>query len=88
MTNRITRVTVTLPEPFVLSDTSDPVPAGEYDVTTEEEPLGDFLYPAYRRISATIYLPQLPGRMGVGQVIDIDNNELTALLEYATPARK
>jgi hypothetical protein len=88
MTNRITRVKVTLPEPFVLSDTSDPVPAGEYEVTTEEEPLGDFMYPAYRRISATIYLPQLPGRMGVGQVIDIDNNELNALLEHATPARK
>jgi len=88
MTNRITRVMVTLTEPFLLSGTSEPVPAGRYEVTTEEEPLGDLMYPAYRRISATIYLPQLPGRIGIGQVIELDNSELNALLEHATPVLK
>jgi hypothetical protein len=85
MTNRITRVIVTLHEPFRLAGSDNPVPAGRYEVTTEEEPLGDFMYPAYRRISATIYLPQLPGRIGIGQVIEVDNTELNFLLEHATP---
>ena len=88
MTNRITRVIVTLPEPFVLSDTSESIPAGRYEVTIEEEPLGDLMYPAYRRISATIYLPQLPGRIGLGQIIEVANSELNALLEHATPVLK
>ncbi len=43
MTNRITRVVVTLPEPFLLAGLGEPVPAGRYEVTTEEEPLGDIM---------------------------------------------
>ena len=36
MTNRITRVVVTLPEPFLLAGLGEPVHAGRYEVTTEE----------------------------------------------------
>ena len=86
MTNRITRVKVTLPESFLLAGLHEPVPAGSYEITTEEESLGDVMYPAYRRLSATIYLPQVPGRIGVGQVIEIGAMELNALLEHADPA--
>ena len=82
MTNRITRVKVTLPESFLLAGLHEPVPAGSYEITTEEESLGDVMYPAYRRLSATIYLPQVPGRIGAGQVIEIAAMELNALLEH------
>ena len=80
MTNRITRVMVTLAEPVQLGDLDAPIPPGSYEVTTEEEPIGDFMYPAYRRISASIYLPRVPGRIGVGQSILLDQTELDALL--------
>jgi hypothetical protein len=85
MTNRILRTMVTLPKPFPLAGMTEPLPAGRYEVTTEEEPLGDFMYAAYHRVSATIYVPQVPGRPGVGQVIEINANELEALLAHAAP---
>ena len=88
MTNRVSHIMVTLTEPLMLNGLEAPVPIGCYEVTTEEEPLGDFMYEAYRRVSATIYLPQPPGRVGIGQVIDVDAEELAGLLECATPIRK
>jgi len=88
MTNRVSHIMVTLTEPLMLSGLEAPVPIGSYEVTTEEEPLGDFMYEAYRRVSATMYLPQLPGRMGIGQVIDVDAEELAGLLKRATPNHK
>jgi hypothetical protein len=87
MSNRITHVMVTLSEPFLLTGLTEPVPAGRYEVTTEEEPLGDFMYAAYRRISATIYLPQLPGRIGIGQIIEVTSAEFDALMEHTDPVR-
>jgi hypothetical protein len=86
MTNRIRRVMVMLPQPFPLKGTDRPVPLGHYEVTTEEEPLGDLMEPAYRRIAASIYVPQPPGRIGIGEIIAIDTPELDALLAYAVPA--
>ena len=41
MTNRITRVMMTFPKPFLLEGVTGFSPAGKYEVTTEEEPLGD-----------------------------------------------
>jgi hypothetical protein len=41
MTHRIRQVMVTLAKPFLLSGLDQPIPAGRYQITTEEEPLGD-----------------------------------------------
>jgi len=46
------------------------------------------MYPAYRRISATIYLAQVPGRVGVSQNIELTGSELTALLAYSDPVHE
>jgi hypothetical protein len=51
--------------------------AGDYEVTTEDESIGNFVLPAYRRISTTIYIPPPAGRPGIGQVVQIDPNQLT-----------
>ncbi len=80
ITNRITRVLVTLAEPVRIGELDALIPPGSYEVTTEEEPIGDFMFPAYRRISASIYLPRVPGRIGVSQSILLDQTELDALL--------
>jgi hypothetical protein len=60
------------------------VPAGTYEVTTEEEQLGDFIYEAYRRTSTSIYVPPRPGDHGIGQIISIDPAELADTLKKSS----
>ena len=56
MSNRTTRFVYSFPTPFKLTGMDEICAAGDYEITTEEEPLGDFIVPAYRRISTTIYI--------------------------------
>jgi hypothetical protein len=74
--NRVTRFTYTFPTPFKLTGMDEICAAGDYEITTEEEPLGDFIVPAYRRISTTIYIPAPIGHPGIGQIVEIDPEEL------------
>jgi hypothetical protein len=83
MTTRLRRVMVMLTTPISLTGVDEPVPAGRYEVTIEEEPLGDVMYPAYRRTSSLIYLPQVPGRPGVSQLVELSASELDMLLAHA-----
>jgi hypothetical protein len=76
MQNRIQRFIYSFPTPFKLSGMDEICAAGDYEITTEEESLGDYIVPAYRRISTTIYIPPPAGRPGIGQVIEIDPEEL------------
>jgi hypothetical protein len=77
-----------LPKPLVLMGLDAPVPAGSYEVTIVEEPLGDLMHPAYRRVSTTIYLPRLPGRIGIGQAIEVTSSEFDTLLGNILPVPK
>jgi hypothetical protein len=77
MENRIRHFTYAFPTPFQLTGMGEICAAGDYEVTTEDEPIGNFVLPAYRRISTTIYIPPPAGRPGIGQVIQIDPNQLT-----------
>ena len=70
---------VKIPEPFALKGADKLIPPGEYEVTTEEEPLGDMMEPGYRRIAASIYLPPPPGLMALGQIIELESGELDML---------
>ena len=58
-------------------------PAGNYEITTEEEPIGDFTYAGYRRVSTTIYVPLAAGEIGLGEIIETDPAELS---EYVLKA--
>lgn len=64
------------PTPFKLTGMEEICAAGDYEITTEEEPLGDFIVPAYRRISTFICIPPPIGRPGIGEIIEIDPEEL------------
>jgi hypothetical protein len=77
MENRITRFVYSFPTPFKLTGMQEICAAGDYEVTTEEEPIGDFLVPAYRRISTRIYIPPPIGRPGIGKIVEIDPEELS-----------
>ncbi len=77
MSNRIRHFTYAFPTPFQLTGMDEICAAGDYEVTTEDEPIGNFVLPAYRRISTTIYIPPPAGRPGIGQIIEIDASQLT-----------
>jgi hypothetical protein len=73
---RVTRRFVTIPAPFQLKGMEQERPAGEYEVTTTEEVIGDFVFDAYRRISTTLYLRPRSNDYGVGIFIETDPAEL------------
>lgn len=82
MSHCITRYIYAFPTMFKLPGMDEICPAGDYEVTTEEEPIGDFMVLAYRRISTTIYIPPPTGRLGIGQIVEIDPGEfLTPVLK-------
>lgn len=85
MNSRKTTRLVTFGEPFQLQAMEETRPAGVYEITTEEEQIGDFMFEAFRRISTTIYLPPRGGDYGMGQIIPVDPRELTELLKLTTP---
>jgi hypothetical protein len=87
MQNRIKRFTYSFPTPFKLTGMEEICAAGDYEITTEEEPLGDFMVPAYRRISTTIYIPPPAGEPGIGEIVEIDPQELTAPVLKASARR-
>jgi hypothetical protein len=74
---RVTRKIVRIERPFRLGEENNP--AGDYEVTTYEEPLGDLMYDAFRQISTKIYLPPT-GRVGIGQFVEIDPQQLEDLV--------
>ena len=53
------------------------LPAGTYDVETDEERLESISFPAYRRILTLIHLHP---KLGLTQSLEIDPNELDAAL--------
>ena len=78
MTNRTTREFVAFPWPFRLRGMSRMCPAGTYEIMTEEEPIGDFTYAAYRRLS------RAAGEIGLGEIIETDPAELSEYLKPTT----
>jgi hypothetical protein len=75
---RLTRKIVRIDRPFRLANTSNP--AGDYEVTIEEEQLGDLMFEVFRRISTKIYLPPSDGRIGIGNFVEIDPRQLEILM--------
>jgi hypothetical protein len=80
MNPRKTTKLVTFPAPFQLQAMEEMRPAGSYEVTTEEQQIGDFMFDAFRHMSTTIYLPPRTGDYGLGQTIPVDPGELKDLL--------
>ena len=81
MMSRTSNKIVTFTRPFVLGGYDEVLPAGDYNVETEEELLEGVSFPAYHRISTLIHLHAKPGRAGLTQTLTIDPNELEAALK-------
>ena len=80
MLARMTKTTVSFVRPFVLEGHDQELPAGEYVVETDEELIQGLSFPAYRRVSTTLYVDFLPGRPGQKQAWSIDPKKLDAAL--------
>jgi hypothetical protein len=77
MTIRTTRKTVTFTSPFQLPGFAEPLPAGSYEVETDEEMLEGNGHTAYHRVATTL-------RVENGSVVEhhpIDPAHLAAALE-------
>lgn len=78
---RVTRRFVTIQAPFQLRGMEEERPAGDYEVTTTEEAIGDFVFEAYRRVSTTIYLPPQSRDHGIGLIIETDPAEIEGVTD-------
>ncbi|WP_238179267.1 hypothetical protein [Methylobacterium dankookense] len=76
---RTTRKNLTFDRPFKLSAVDDMLPAGTYEVETDEEILEGLSFLAYRRVATTIYLPHYRGTLGSVRAIRVDPQELLAV---------
>lgn len=80
MTVRTTKTTVTFAQPFVLAGHEELLPAGTYEVETDEERLEGLSFHAYRRILTLIHLPTKLGHRGLARTLTIDPEALDAAL--------
>lgn len=80
MTTRTTRTTVTFERPFVLGDFDEVLPAGDYAVEIDEEPLEGLSFTAFHRVRATIALHPTDAAPGRSRSLTVDPNALDAAL--------
>jgi hypothetical protein len=76
MTIRSSSRIVTFTNPFSIPGVEGVHPAGPYEITTDEELIGDLTFLAWRRVATTIRLSSA----GVTQVHAIDPDVLEAAL--------
>ena len=81
MTTRTKRETVTFIHPFLLKEVGRSLPAGAYEVLTDEELIEGLSFPVYRRVSTMILVPALPPRVTSIEMLTIDPRELRATLD-------
>jgi hypothetical protein len=78
MTTRTTRKTVTFRHPFTLEGVDQTLPAGEYQVITDEELIEGLSFPVYRRTSTMIFVPAQSHRNSSIEMVTIDPHDLQA----------
>jgi hypothetical protein len=78
MTTRTTTQKVTFAHPFLLKGIDRTLPAGEYDVVTDEELVEGLSFPVYRRVSTMMFVPALSNRASSVERVTIDPAALQA----------
>jgi hypothetical protein len=79
---RITRL-VRINHPFRIANRNWTYPAGEYEITTEEEVGGS----VPRHLKTIIYIPKSKGPTGIGEFVEIAPEELDSIIQFQ-PYRK
>jgi hypothetical protein len=78
MSTRSIERTVTFRRPFRLSAADDVLPAGQYRVITEQEPIEGLSFTAWQRVRTLLFLPANSPPGMARQVVPVDPNELEA----------
>src|SRR5690348_13865953 len=83
---RTSQRTAVFEKPFFLPGVDRPLPAGSYMIETDEELIEGVSFPAWRRVSTTIFVPTRSGGDVSGEVVHIDPADLTAAEKRDRPA--
>jgi hypothetical protein len=78
MTTRTTRKTLKFSNPFSLEGIGRTLPAGSYDVVTDEELIEGLSFPVYRRV-ATMLLVPAQSNQGSTEMLTVDPLNLAAV---------
>jgi hypothetical protein len=78
---RTRRRKLTFSRPFTLRGIGRALPAGEYELVTDEELIEELSFPAYRRTASWIMAPA-EGAIGTTEMIPIDPVDFAAALEH------
>ena len=76
MTMRSRRETVTFLHPFRIKGVDRLLPAGPYEVITDEEMIEGLSFPAFRRVATMIMVPAAPSRSSTMEMISIGSVDL------------
>lgn len=76
MTMRSRRETVTFLHPFRIKGVDRLLPAGAYEVITDEEMIEGLSFPAFRRVATMIMVPAAPPRSSTMEMISIGSVDL------------
>jgi hypothetical protein len=72
MTTRTRRETIVFHQPFRLRGIDRELPAGSYDVVTDEELIEGLSFPVFRRLTTLITLPCAPPHRTAIEMVAID----------------
>ena len=78
MTMRTTRKIVTFRHPFLVEGVDRTLPAGEYEVITDEELIEGLSFPVFRRLSTMMYVPAQSHPGSSVEMITIEPDALKA----------
>jgi hypothetical protein len=76
MTIRTTKTTMVFHDSFLMPYFDHALPAGTYEVVTEEEQLEGISFLAYRRLQTYIYRRSPPPKTGLAPTYVVDPNDL------------
>lgn len=88
MSTRTTRKIVTFINPFALEGVGRILPAGSYEVMTDEELIEGLSFPVYRRVATMLLAPTKSSQAPSVEMLTIDPLDLTAALERDSSAIK
>ena len=81
MITRTKRRTLTFGHPFSLKGVNRVLPAGQYEVVSDEELIEELSFPVYRRLSTLIFLPAETHRPSSIEMVNVDPADLSAAHE-------
>jgi hypothetical protein len=84
MLTRTHRKIVTFHSPFSLEGIGRILPAGSYEVVTEEELIEGLSFPVYRRVATMMLAPTQSSQAPSIEMLTIDPRDLAAALERDT----